>query len=222
MNSLDSEAKYAQRQAELAALQWGFYPDVADWPAIFSNWMDSANSFSSSIEEHEPLLQNLNSAGAFNIINRPALNYARNHAAKMVGRKWKDLELIENTEAAWAVSHSAREWLKRAIVDAFEIGKSPRQLAKELQESGLFSKFAARMIAHTEIGIANIHSHYQTCLSQGATTKRICLSSDHIQDDVCRIAAEEGEVPVEFVYSGGFIVPPFHPSCRCSASFYCR
>jgi hypothetical protein len=160
--------------------------------------------------------------GAFNRVNKVAAAYAREYAAEMVGRKWLNSQLVDNQDNTWAIADSTRKWLKQAIVDAFEIGWSPMQLAKMIQESGGFSKYAARMIAHTEIGNVNIQSHYEASQSCGATFKRTSLSADHNHDDVCSIAADAGEVPIDFVYPGGLKVPLFHPFCRCAISFYFR
>jgi hypothetical protein len=163
----------------------------------------------------------------FNVVNQRAAAYARSRSAEMVGMKWVDGKLVENPSAQWAITDSTREWLRETITGAFE-GKdgptTPAKLAEKIRASSAFSKSRARMIAHTEVGNANVSTQFDYAVLMGATHKRTRLSADHPEDDddVCVDAAGEGEVPIDHVYAGGKLMPLFHPRCKCSVSTYVR
>ena len=140
----------------------------------------------------------------------------------MVGKRLVNGELVENPDAKWAITDSTRQWLRDAVTSAFDDGMSPAQLGKAVLESQAFSKSRAKMIAHTEIGNANLATLETAAVQAGATHKRSFLSDDHEHLDVCDLAAEAGEVPIDFVYQGGAKRPLFHPRCQCSESYYVR
>jgi hypothetical protein len=160
--------------------------------------------------------------GYFDQVNQDASNFARDRSAELVGRKWVNGELIENPDAEWAITDSTRDWLREEITSAFEDGMSPAELGKAIRESPAFTKSRAKMIAHTEIGNANMETLESASVKAGATDKRSFLSADHDHDDICDAAAEAGEVEIDFVYEGGFTRPLYHPRCQCSESSYAR
>lgn len=160
--------------------------------------------------------------GAFDRVNHAAVAYAKDRAAEMVGRKWVDGELVENPDAQWAITDSTREWLREAVSSAFQDGMSPAQLGNAIRESQAFSKSRAKMIAHTEIGNANLATLEASAIDAKATSKRTSLSANHDHDDVCDDAADRGEVPIDYVYANGMTRPLFHPRCQCAISYYVR
>lgn len=160
--------------------------------------------------------------GYFDQVNQDAADYAEQRAAEMVGKRWVDGELVDNPDARWAITDSTREWLREEITAAFAEGMSPAQLAAAIRSSQAFSKSRAKMIAHTEIGNANMQTLESASVLAGATHKRSFLSANHDHDDICDAAAAAGEVPIDYVYAGGATRPLFHPRCKCSESYYVR
>jgi hypothetical protein len=225
------DADYSSYLASSGSSRWlplrsddaQFYPDVSDWPAVLTQRESTAEKRQPGAYISKPsIARSIQPHGFFNQINEEAANYAHNWAAEMVGKKWIDGKLVDNPDTKWAITDSTRDWLRDAIEKAFTEGASPAQLAKSIQASQTFSKSVAHMIAHTEIGNANIQSHARVARAGGATHKRSFHSADHDIDDVCSLAAAAGEVPIDLVYSGGLKWPLYHPNCRCSISFYVR
>lgn len=169
-----------------------------------------------------PLPQTAQMQGLFDQVNEAAVDYSRDRAAEMVGRRWVDGQLVENPDARWAITDSTRDWLREQVTAAFEDGMSPAQLGKAIRESQAFTKSRAQMIAHTEIGNANMQTLESASTLAGATHKRSFLSADHDHDDFCDDAADAGEVPVDYDYGLGFTRPLYHPRCQCSESYYVR
>jgi hypothetical protein len=223
MKSRFSRADYDAAQAKMAAEQYEFYPDVTDWPAILMKREGTAiNRLSGITKSIVSPVASLRLCGFFDRFDQEAAIYAHEHAAELIGKKWVDGILVDNPDSKWTITPSTRAWLHEEIERAFTEGMSPQELAKSIESSGGFAKHAAKMIAHTEIANALIQSHARVAVTGGATHKRSQLSADHDVDDVCSLAAAAGEVPVDFVYSGGLRWPLFHPSCRCTISFYVR
>lgn len=169
-----------------------------------------------------PELPTASMGGYFDQVNQSAVDYANERAAELVGRKLVDGQWIENPDAQWAITDSTRDWLREEISSAFLDGLSPQQLAQEIRGSQAFTQSRARMIAHTEIGNANMVTLESASTKAGATHKRSVLSANHDHDDVCDAAAAVGEVPVDYVYESGTTRPLYHPRCQCSESYYVR
>lgn len=158
----------------------------------------------------------------FDVVNAEAARYAQERSAELVGMRFVDGVLVENPNPKWAITDSTREWLRDAITSAFEDGMSPAQLSTSIRDSLAWSESRSDMVAHTEIGNANMVTLEATSRQFGATHKRSFLSSLHDIDDVCDDAAEAGEVPIDYVYDGGASRPLYHPRCMCSESYYVR
>lgn len=157
---------------------------------------------------------------AFNAVNQDAVDYARERAAEMVGKRLVDGTLIDNPYGAWRIDDPTRKWLRDLIERAFSEGMSPAQLAKEIQKNYAFSYKRAKTIAKTEIGNINAKTHAAAAVKMGANMKQSFLSFDHELSDFCDAAAEAGKVPIDFDYGGGMKWPLYHPRCWCSVSFY--
>ena len=200
--------------------------ELSEWaelvPALESA-LQTAGVEGAKIAFHTPAISG-SIAGGFDRVNNAAVEYAADRAAELVGMRWVDGNLIANPDARFAITQSTRDWLREATAQAFEEGLAPAEFAKQVEGSQAFSRSRARMIAHTEIGNANVSSQLQVAVEAGATHKRTFLSADHPadDDDVCVDAADEGEVPIGHDYGGGLQAPLFHPRCKCSISTYVR
>jgi hypothetical protein len=226
---IDADYRIGATNAKLMEEAHKYYPDVGDWAAILAERSPDSNhpNVQRSADQRFPDANpGAEIRDAFNAVNWGAVNYASEHAAKMPGKIWSNGLLIDNPDPRWSIAHSAREWLRDAITRAFKEGMSPAQLAVAIRTSGILnesatpSKYAAIVIAHTEVAIVNVRSHAIACMGSGATRKKSLLSADHGYSDLCDAAAAAGEVPIDYDYGMGFLWPPFHPGCRCAETFY--
>lgn len=167
-------------------------------------------------------LKQIDITGVFDAVNQDAVEYARERAGEMVGKRLVNGILIENPAAKWRIDDPTRQWIKEAVTAAFEEGMSPAELGKFLQDDYAFSKQRAKMIAFTEVGNINVRTHAVAAEKSGATHKRSQLSADHDQDDFCDAAAAAGEVEFDHDYGMGLKHPLYHPRCQCSMTFYVR
>lgn len=159
---------------------------------------------------------------AFDAVNEQAAELAFYRGAEMVGKRLVNGLLIDNPDARWTITEPTREWLRQAIVAAFEDGLSPAQLGDLIRSDYAFSKARAELIAKTELGNLNVWSHAASAKAMGATHKASHLSGDHDIDDFCDLAEEAGDVPIDFDYGGGLLWPLYHPRCECAETFYWR
>ncbi len=160
--------------------------------------------------------------------NAGAEAYARERAAEMVGKQWKDGVLVPNPDARWTITESTREALKELIVDALVTGKSTDELSKEIEglpeEEGKrpFNKRRAQTIARTELGQAYAYGSREAAKACGATKHASELSPDHGKEDEdeCDIATADGIIPIDQPFSNGEMGPLYHPRCKCTERFY--
>lgn len=151
------------------------------------------------------------------IMNGKALEYAKDRAAEMVGKKWVDGELIDNPNPSWAISESTREYLRSDISQAIEEGWSTKDLAGALEDNFAFSESRANMIARTECAKADITGNMITYRESGRVWgKEWLLSSGHPEADDCEDNADQGPISLDEAFSTGSDAPPNHPNCLCS------
>ena len=151
----------------------------------------------------------------FSLSDTQALDYARERAAELVGKKWIDGQLVDNPDPRWAISETNRLELRGLIARAFEERWTPTQLAKQIEKAVGFPPDRAEMIAQTETAIAQTAATVQTGKKLGATTKSIQMSNLHKVRDECDDAFEAGEVPIDKPFPNGSMHVPLHPGCRC-------
>jgi hypothetical protein len=154
------------------------------------------------------------------VLNSAAFDFAKARAAELVGRKWKDGELVDNPNARWTITDMTREKLRDLVEKAFDAGMTPRELNAAIDETGVFSQARAEMIARTEMSRAQIKGSLRTAKEVGVVGKESETSGDHDRDDECDEAEDMGVVALDDDFGGLGDGPPFHPNCNCALVFY--
>ena len=150
-------------------------------------------------------------------VNQVAVDYAKKRAAELVGMKWVDGQLVQNPNAAMAISDSTRNMLREIIADAFERETPMNQLTQRIQDAGVFSQERAQLIADTETKFAMARGNLEAWIRTGVVKSvKSVLSMLHEGDDECDDNAEAGPIPVGEAFPSGDVASPFHPRCRCT------
>lgn len=146
-----------------------------------------------------------------------AVRYAVNRAAEMVGKRLVNGELIDNPNAAWAITETTRDRVRALVEQAVRSGWSADRLQQAIQDDVAFSPYRARMIARTEIARANLEGTIAAWRTSGVVAgKRSLLSPLHDQDDECDENAAAGVIALDARFPDGTNGPPFHPNCKCT------
>lgn len=156
------------------------------------------------------------------IVSDYAVKYADSRAAELVGMRYDELgELVENPRAEWAITESTRDFLRGAVTDAIEGGKSNDWLARTIADSYGFSRDRADMIARTETNIAQNKGSLQGYKASGLVTfKQWVTADDDLVEPECEAnglagAGGDGVIPIDDDFPSGDDAPPAHPNCRC-------
>lgn len=148
-------------------------------------------------------------------VNARAVEWARDRAAELVGKKYVDGVLVDNPDARYAITEGTRSMLRADVTEAIEKGWSTDELASALEDSYGFSSERAERIARTEIANADVQGNLIAYRESGMVEgKELVLSSEHGGDDECDEAADMGVVPLDDDF-GGYGDPPLHPGCEC-------
>lgn len=143
--------------------------------------------------------------------------WAKKRAAEMIGKRWKDGILIDNPNARWRIDETTRAGIRSLVDQAIDSGWSAQQMAEKIQESYLFSKSRAQMIARTEIGNADTAGTMEGYRASGIVTHKQWLTAeDDLVSPECRMNGEAGPIPFDSVFPGGVSAPLQHPNCRCA------
>jgi len=146
-----------------------------------------------------------------------ATDWARGHAAEMVGMKMMDGELVPNPDTKWNIEDSTREMVRETVTKAIDDGWSNQRLAKEIQDGDAFSDARAMMIARTETAMADVAGTMEGYRASGLVTGKKWLTA---QDDKvsaqCMACEDAGEIGIDETFPGGNDAPPNHPNCRCA------
>ena len=143
---------------------------------------------------------------------KPALKFAREQAAEMVGMKWDGDKLIPNPDAKWQISDMARDAIRRDVAKAFEEGWTPNQLAEKLAMDHAFSPARALMIARDQIALAQEAGSFAYFKAAGVTGKKwVALDACPI----CTKNSEQGVIPIDQPFQSGHMYGPAHPNDRC-------
>lgn len=147
------------------------------------------------------------------------LAYASSRSAELVGmRRDADGNLVPNPNPDMAIDEVTRQKLRADIEDALGEGLWPRDLVNRLEESYNFSEYRARLIADTEISMANANATMAAWSESGVVRgKSWILSEDHDPKvpDECDANAAAGEVPIDSAFPSGDLTEPAHPGCTC-------
>lgn len=148
-----------------------------------------------------------------NQVNERAVQYARDRAAEMVGKKWVGNVLIDNPNVAWRIDEATRAMLRRDLVAAVEEGASNDAIAERIRDSYVFSDERAITIARTETAFADVAGNVAAYRASGQVASKEWLVAEDCCDD-CQ--ALDGEVvPLDAKFSDGSEGAPAHPNCRC-------
>jgi hypothetical protein len=141
----------------------------------------------------------------FNLINEPAVAFAREHAGELT-RKWLLPDLSDD---------AVRE-LRALVVQAVQEGWSGRQLGLELEKAWGIGRSLADVVGHTEVASAQENGTLIGWRESGVVrAKQWLLGNDHKVADACDQNATAGEVPIEQPFPSGVMVPPAHLGCSC-------
>jgi hypothetical protein len=153
----------------------------------------------------------------FSKSNQLAADFAAHRAAELVGKKLVDGALLDNPSAKWAIDETTREELRRTITQALSEETTVDELLDAIRESPAFSEQRARMIARTEVSLAQSNGTMAAWKTTGLVESlKWVLSSDHRCCDECDLNAAAG--PVEFgkAFPSGDFTAPAHPNCNCA------
>lgn len=150
-------------------------------------------------------------------MSEKALEYARNRAAELVGKRiTRDGRVIDNPNAEWRIDASTREYLRADVTRAVEEGWSTGRLRDTLESNYAFSEDRAEMIARTEIAFADSRGNMIAYQESGVVGgKKWILGSEHEDDDECDANAAEDVIPIDQAFQSGDMEPPLHPRCVC-------
>lgn len=159
----------------------------------------------------------INDDELFGLVSEDARSYADARGAELVGKKWVDGELVDNPNAEWAITESTRDGLRTLIESAYSDGMTPANLAKEIQQSYLFSSDRAKLVARTETARASIQGSLAGWKRSGVVEgKSSILSDDHDLDDECDENEDAGVIAIDDDFPSGDDGPPYHPGCNCA------
>jgi len=146
------------------------------------------------------------------------MDYAKRRGAELVGMKWVDGELVQNPNAAMAITDSTRNMLREILTDAFSRETPMSELVSRIQSAGVFSHERAQLIADTEVQFAQSRGNLEAWQRSGLVkTIKSVTSMLHTEDDECDDNQNAGPIPLGTAFPSGDFAPPFHPRCRCGA-----
>jgi SPP1 gp7 family putative phage head morphogenesis protein len=158
----------------------------------------------------------------FFVINDKAVDWAKDHAAKLVGMKYVDGELVPNPnyKGKYQIADTTREFLKDVIVESMQDGSTYKEISKKITDVYLFSDERAEVIARTETAFADVAGNMITYKegrdNYGIEVKKswITAGDSDVSDD-CLLNEAQGPIGLDDVFASGADAPPEHPNCRC-------
>jgi hypothetical protein len=151
-------------------------------------------------------------------LNKQALKNAQERAAELVGMRWDEEggEFLPNPNAAWAITETTRENLRKLVEQSVNEGWGATELRQHILDSESFSESRAQMIARTELASAYVNGEMDAWRDSGVVTgKEAVMADSHPQVDECDEAAEAGVIGLDEAFPSGDMNPPFHPNCLC-------
>lgn len=201
----DSEADRILRDLEL------------DWVGLVGSVGDSISETAQEAAKETLVKVGITDDAIFGLVNQDALDYAKARAAGLVGKKTVNGELVDNPNAAYAITETTRDELRQLVSRAFEEGMTPAELETAIRDSFQFSEARAEMIARTEMAGAHIQGSLEAATRSGVViSKYSMLGSEHDIEDECDENQDAGEIALGDLFPSGHEGPPFHPACVCS------
>ncbi len=94
------------------------------------------------------------------------------------------------------------------------IGSEGEHWLQQVARTGLGNNSArSELIARTEVARAINSAAIQCYRDHGVQFKHLLLSPNAC--DICKDAADDGDIPLEAPFSAGGVIAAIHPSCRC-------
>jgi HK97 family phage portal protein len=158
----------------------------------------------------------LDDAKLVELVNERAVEWAREHAAELVGKKWVNGKLVDNPNAAYRIDTVTRDGVQSLVTQAINEGWSNDRLASALKDSYAFSASRAELIAVTETAFADVAGNMIAYEESGVVVgKRWIVGSAEKLCEVCAENAAQGVIPFDKAFASGRLAPPAHPRCRC-------
>jgi hypothetical protein len=154
----------------------------------------------------------------FHRVNIEAVDYARQHGAELVGKRWVRGRLVDNPDAKWRIDEPTRRLLRDDILRSFQEGYGIDQLYPILEKSYAFSLGRARLIARTEaLNAANAGAEIgqREARDAGVSLKKTWLAAPDACD-ICLENAAAGAIDLDDEFPSGDQRPTAHPNCRCA------
>jgi hypothetical protein len=155
-------------------------------------------------------------------VNEAAVAIARDRAAELVGmRVLEDGSVVENPNAAWAITDSTRDAIRNAIADGLADNVGRDAIIDSIGDLAGFGEDRATVVAETEIARANSQSAleaYKGAASIGVDVKKEWLIAAIDVCPICLANAAEGPIDLDADFFSGDDATPAHPGCRCSLS----
>jgi HK97 family phage portal protein len=187
-----------------------------DWDDIFDKVDEKLKEFLQDAAQEGLAQVNVTDEDITSQVNDQAIEWAKNRAASMVGRKLVDGELVDNPDPNMAITESTRTMLRDLVTKAEQEGWSGDKLANEIVSDYAFSPARAATIARTEAAMADTAGNMIAWKKSGVVQgKKWLLSNDHPQADECNDNADAGVIALDDAFPSGALAPPDHPNCEC-------
>lgn len=187
-----------------------------DFKSITENVKDNLAAVHADSAKEQLADIGIDDAAIFDLVDTDALDWAKDRAAELVGRKYHGSILVDNPNAAWSIEESTRTGIRELVEQAYTDGLTPRSLAQRIADSFEFSASRSSTIARTETARASVQGAINGWKRSGVVDKKeSILSDDHDEDDECNEAADDGAIGIEDQFSNGEDGPPYHPNCNC-------
>jgi hypothetical protein len=161
----------------------------------------------------------MNSSQVISDVNRVAMDWARDHAGERLGTKWYEGESSFEPSEKWPVSESVRLAVRKIMTDAFSRLVLMRELVGSIRIATGFPDERAKLIAQTEIRLAQSHGNLAAWKRTGVVRSTKWLKSSlHTVRDACDLNVEAGGVPIGQPFPSGDECPPAHIGCCCVIS----
>lgn len=151
------------------------------------------------------------------VVNKDSLEYAKDRAAEMIGKVWKDGQLVDNPRAKWVITDTTRDEIRLLVEKVMRGEMNATDLPDAIKKAGAFSRARAAMIARTELMAANAQgslASFFAAQDAGVKVKKAWMT-DGEACDICVINEKKGAIKLEALFPDGSLAPPSHPNCEC-------
>lgn len=187
----------------------------ADWAPIAKAVVSEASAVASDASKRALEILKIDASDdMFDQVSQDAIDWARERGAELVGKKWRDGELVNASDADDTLLDETRDQIRAALAQALEDGDSAADLGKRIEDLGAFSEERAARIAQTELVRASNQGHMAAFRGSGVVEKKSWSTSN--EESVCEVCEgneDEGALDLEDDFPSGDDAPPAHPGC---------